>query len=158
MSIPCISVVLMKGAVQCEGINASEHILLCEELKHLYTAITRCRKNLVFFDSDPVTRAPFFKFLKSQGLANLSEIGDNSFQKWSVDSGKNTKAWIARGQDFLDCNELQKAKSCFEKADSPVWTAVSEAKVGNQLPEEHSKYAPTIGIMLTKSSGEANGT
>jgi ATP-dependent exoDNAse (exonuclease V) beta subunit len=43
--------------------------LLCEELKHLYVAITRAKNNLVIFDRDPERRAALYYFLRRLGLA-----------------------------------------------------------------------------------------
>ena len=34
------------------ALEQSKHLVLCEELKHLYTAITRAKKNLYIFDQD----------------------------------------------------------------------------------------------------------
>lgn len=119
---------MMKYGVYLEQFEHSKHTLLCEELKHLYTAITRCRKSLVFFDSDKEKSAPFFNHLKSRGLAD-SSLDGGSFQQWSVGTEKNMQEWIRRGREFLDRNELVMAKHCFEKGDSPVWTSVTDAKV-----------------------------
>lgn len=47
------------------------HVLLSEELKHLYTAITRAKNNIVIFDSSPAKRAPFFHFLRRLGMARV---------------------------------------------------------------------------------------
>ena len=47
------------------------HVLLSEELKHLYTALTRAKGNVVIFDSDPVKRAPFYYFLRRLGMARI---------------------------------------------------------------------------------------
>ena len=44
-------------------------VVLCEELKLLYTAITRAKNNLIFFDSNRAKRAPFFYYLRVMGLA-----------------------------------------------------------------------------------------
>ena len=46
-----------------------KHAILCEELKHLYTAITRAKNNVIIFDSNSKKRAPFFKYLKTLRLA-----------------------------------------------------------------------------------------
>lgn len=38
--------------------EAGPDVLLCEELKHLYTALTRAKNNVVIFDSNTAKRAP----------------------------------------------------------------------------------------------------
>ncbi len=47
------------------------HGMLCEELKHLYTAITRAKNNVIIFDSNPKKRAPFFQYLQRLNLARV---------------------------------------------------------------------------------------
>ena len=47
------------------------HSILCEELKHLYTAITRAKNNVIIFDSNSKKRAPFFQYLKTLKLARV---------------------------------------------------------------------------------------
>lgn len=50
------------------------HSLKCcavQELKHLYTAVTRAKNNVIFFDRDPAKRAPFFHYLRRLGLARI---------------------------------------------------------------------------------------
>lgn len=47
------------------------HVILCEELKHLYTAITRAKNNVIIFDSNAKKRAPFFQYLKALKLARV---------------------------------------------------------------------------------------
>lgn len=48
-----------------------EDVLLSEEFKHLYTAVTRTMQRLVIFDSNAVKRAPFFDLLLRFGVADL---------------------------------------------------------------------------------------
>ncbi len=47
----------------------SQDVLLCEELKHLYTALTRAKNNVIMFDSNTAKRAPFFNYLRRLGMA-----------------------------------------------------------------------------------------
>lgn len=49
--------------------EACPDVLLCEELKHLYTALTRAKNNVVIFDSNTAKRAPFFNYLRRLGMA-----------------------------------------------------------------------------------------
>jgi len=44
-------------------------VLLCEELKYLYTALTRAKNNVIIFDSNTAKRAPFFNYLRRLGMA-----------------------------------------------------------------------------------------
>ena len=47
------------------------HAVNLQELKHLYTAITRAKNNIIIFDRSPEKRAPFFQYLRRRGLARV---------------------------------------------------------------------------------------
>ena len=51
--------------------DAAQHVVLSEELKHLYTAITRAKNAVVIYDSNPKKRAPFFYYLRTLKLASV---------------------------------------------------------------------------------------
>ena len=51
--------------------DPSSHVLLQEELKHLYTAITRAKCNVVIFDRSNEKRAPFYNVLRAMGMARM---------------------------------------------------------------------------------------
>jgi hypothetical protein len=57
------------GALRPLEFDPTAHVVLGEELKHLYTAITRAKSNVIFSDSSPTLRAPFYRLLRSLGLA-----------------------------------------------------------------------------------------
>ncbi len=56
-----------KGALRVA--RADPDVLLCEELKQLYTALTRAKNNVIMFDSNMAKRAPFFNYLRRLGMA-----------------------------------------------------------------------------------------
>jgi hypothetical protein len=51
--------------------------LLCTELKHLYTAITRPRKRLIIFDEDPTKRNSLFRYWNK--LDYITVISESAF-------------------------------------------------------------------------------
>ena len=51
--------------------DATRHILLCEELKALYVAITRARKRCFVFDELVAARQPMYDYLAQLGVAEL---------------------------------------------------------------------------------------
>lgn len=55
------------------ALDPTRHVLLCEELKHLYVAITRAKNSLVIFDTSRARRAPFFHLMQRLGLAQLAQ-------------------------------------------------------------------------------------
>lgn len=58
--------------------EAGPDVLLCEELKHLYTALTRAKNNVVIFDSNTAKRAPFFNYLRRLGMAQYVSRSETS--------------------------------------------------------------------------------
>ena len=62
------------SGVSTEGIptfDREKHNPLCSELKNLYTAITRARKTLVFFDEDHVLREPMMRCWQKDGIIEV---------------------------------------------------------------------------------------
>jgi hypothetical protein len=49
--------------------NPAQHAILSEELKHLYTAMTRAKNNVIICDSSPSKSAPFYHLLQRLGMA-----------------------------------------------------------------------------------------
>ena len=67
-----------EAAPRAEHFDARKHSLLNEELKMLYTAVTRARVKVVIYDRHREKRAPMFHFLLRKGLAepfNSSSAG-----------------------------------------------------------------------------------
>jgi hypothetical protein len=58
-----------KGALRVARSADQHDVLLCEELKYLYTALTRAKNNVIIFDSNTAKRAPFFNYLRRLGMA-----------------------------------------------------------------------------------------
>jgi ATP-dependent exoDNAse (exonuclease V) beta subunit len=58
-----------KGALRVARSADQHDVLLCEELKYLYTALTRAKNNVIIFDSNTANRAPFFNYLRRLGMA-----------------------------------------------------------------------------------------
>ena len=56
-----------KGCLRCS--RNEPDVLLCEEYKQLYTAMTRAKNNIIIFDRNPRKHAPIFHYLRRLGLA-----------------------------------------------------------------------------------------
>jgi hypothetical protein len=68
--------------------------MLCEELKHLYTAITRAKNSVVIYDENAAARAPLYFYLARRGLArvvarSLMEVssGGSGLRRWQGSDG-----------------------------------------------------------------------
>lgn len=57
--------------------NSEKHRILNSELKQLYTAVTRARANVWFFDEDEENRRPVFEYFEQLGLANAEKLETN---------------------------------------------------------------------------------
>ena len=56
--------------------DPEKHKVLNSEFKYLYTAITRARVNVWFFDEDKESRAPVFEYFQKLGLVTVVTLGD----------------------------------------------------------------------------------
>ena len=63
-----------KPARGAEPFEAARHSLLNEELKMLYTAITRARVKCVFYDRNDDKRRPMFHYLLALGLRSRHRV------------------------------------------------------------------------------------
>jgi tetratricopeptide (TPR) repeat protein len=92
------------------------HQILREELKHLYTAITRARVRVVIYDQDETKRAPMFYYLGRKELIQpLSIFGQ---QDISMPLAVQTKPeeWRSRGVNLRDMGMHQLAAMCFKNS------------------------------------------
>ena len=110
------------GALRPLPFDPVHHVVLGEELKHLYTAITRAKSNVIFSDRSPKLRAPFYRLLRSLGLARAvreSLLADGTHHGLSrVRSGP--AEWAARARNLLDNEQPGVAADCFARAgDAP---------------------------------------
>ena len=126
---------LLDGA-DCQTANTSEiksrplpfdpdkHKILNSELKQLYTAVTRARAKVWFFDEDEENRRPVFEYFKQLGLAEvvILEAGnkksspgtlslENMFPKES-----SLDEWEKQGNFFYKKKVWKAAETCFTKS------------------------------------------
>ena len=120
----------------CETVHTSEiksrplkfdpdkHKILNSELKQLYTAVTRARAKVWFFDEDEENRRPVFEYFQQRGLAEVvtleagnkkSSAGtlplENMFLKES-----SKQEWEKQGSFFYNKKVWKAAETCFTKS------------------------------------------
>ncbi|EFJ46513.1 hypothetical protein VOLCADRAFT_118102 [Volvox carteri f. nagariensis] len=121
------------GAVRPLAFDERSHVLLAEELKHLYTALTRAKNNVVIFDRNPTKRAPFYHLLQSLGIArtvhrSLLEDGRDAVRYGLTQQATSSRAeWAKRARNLLDNRNYLMAKKAFVQAADMVRTEVAEA-------------------------------
>ncbi|GIL86670.1 hypothetical protein Vretifemale_14923 [Volvox reticuliferus] len=121
------------GSVRPLNFNERSHVLLAEELKHLYTALTRAKNNVVIFDRNPTKRAPFYHLLQSLGIArtvhrSLLEDGRDAVRYGLTQQATSSRAeWAKRARNLLDNRNYLMARKAFVQAADMVRAEVAEA-------------------------------
>ena len=98
--------------------NPEKHKILNSELKQLYTAVTRARAKVWFFDEDEENRRPVFEYFEQLGLADMVTLGskessdaqslENMFSKES-----SVEEWEKQGTYFYSRKLWKVAENCF---------------------------------------------
>ena len=156
-SIPTIDT-----ATQQRLLNENTKTII-NELKFLYTAITRARKNIWIYDSDEKARKPIFDFFKRRGLVEC--INSDSIAKQSkLASSKSTpKQWKDKGNNFMEKKLYELAAQCFDKSgDKDLYyfaKGFSHSKDArrkeNQLEQEKCYLLAAEAFLQSKSYSEA---
>lgn len=95
--------------------DAQVHLVLCEELKMLYVALTRARKRAFLFDSSLERRAPLFDYLAALGVAEQGL--ERQLSATARKQPKNSVAdWQQRAANFEQNKLWTKAEECFLRA------------------------------------------
>lgn len=103
--------------------DAKKHAALCSELKNLYVAVTRARKQLWLLESSKERTAPIVEVLEQIASPALVEVvrqtDENLPEKLAVlRAGATTdpKLWVDRGSQFMEQTNYASALFCFNKA------------------------------------------
>ena len=95
--------------------NEQSHQILCSELKHFYTAITRARVRVVIYDQSAVKRAPLFYYLEKRSLCDaVSVLGQTSAHGLAVES--KPEEWQVQGNNLMHRRMFRLAAQCFKKS------------------------------------------
>lgn len=113
--------------------DPDKHKVLNSEFKFLYTAITRARVNVWFFDEDEETRAPIFEYFQRLGLVRVVRMSggtDETEPLTSMFAEKSTTAeWRAQGQHFYNKHLWEVAIKCFTMANDEQMVHRSRAQL-----------------------------
>ncbi|KAH7446733.1 hypothetical protein KP509_01G071000 [Ceratopteris richardii] len=108
------------------SVQLEKHSILCSELKHLYTAITRARKQLWIFDSDVEMRKPMLEYWRSLHLITV-EGKPLNIAKYST-----PQEWKQKGIIFFENRLYRESKLCFTKSKDPELIDLCEANILRQ--------------------------
>ena len=125
--------------------DPEKHKVLNSEFKYLYTAITRARVNVWFFDEDKESRAPVFEYFQRRGLVTVVAMEDHeagsSGELASMFAAKSTtEEWRKGGMRFYKHRLWVAAIQCFTFAGDKLMLQKSQAQ---QQAAEASKFRST---------------
>lgn len=113
--------------------DPDKHKVLNSEFKYLYTAITRARVNVWFFDEDETKRAPMFEYFQTLGLVEVVSEQDNEEGQESLTrmfAEKSTpEEWRERGMFFYKKRIWGAAVQCFTFAGDDLMVRKSKAQL-----------------------------
>ena len=104
------------GMLRTLNFDPHVHQILCEELKHLYTAITRARVKVVIYDQDEEKRAPMFHFLQRKELVQVISVLNQQGVCTSLAAQTKPEEWRSRGMNLRDTGMFQLAAMCFKNS------------------------------------------
>ena len=129
--------------------NPEKHKVLNSEFKYLYTAITRARVNVWFFDEDEEARAPVFEYFQRLKLVNvvtLKDQGKGTGQLANMFAVKSTpEEWRKGGIRFYKNRLWVVAIKCFTFAGDELMLQKSQAQ---QQAAEAIKFRSTNRQMM----------
>lgn len=116
--------------------DSRAHVSMCTELKHLYVAVTRARKNLFLLESAHHNDlSPVIGMLTERLTAPLVKLfrrDDPSFDKQiqQLHSNKPTSpdGWVERGTHLMADGDYDDAYYCFERAADKDGMRIATAK------------------------------
>ncbi|EKX42080.1 hypothetical protein GUITHDRAFT_111932 [Guillardia theta CCMP2712] len=117
------------------------HLILCEELKQLYTAITRARVRVILYDEDEVQRAPMYHFLERKDLCEVVDLMGNVLHCPSFAKKTTKEEWEQQGMNLKRVGLFQLASQCF-------------AKSGDRVSEMEMRAEHLIQFVAPKSSAQ----
>ena len=124
--------------------DPEKHKVLNSEFKYLYTAITRARVNVWFFDEDEENRAPVFEYFQKLGLVKVVSLLENEEGTTDLNNmfaAKSTQQeWQKGGHRFYNKGLWALAMKCFERAGDQSMVEKSQAR---QQADEALKFRYT---------------
>ena len=113
--------------------DPDKHKVLNSEFKFLYTAITRARVNVWFFDEDEEVRAPVFEYFQKLNLVRvirMSGEANETDQLTSMFVERSTEAeWCQQGHYFYNKELWEVAVKCFTMAGESMMVKKSQAQL-----------------------------
>ena len=127
----------------------NRHSILCSELKQLYVALTRARKNVFIFEKDFKNLSSILRYWKSfsDPLIKMADI--QSFIEKGIVKSTSIDEWKKQGLIMLENQYYPQAIQCFTYAKDEILikkaTALLKIKQGNEIQKKiHSSIDRSI--------------
>ncbi|OGE51205.1 hypothetical protein PENARI_c014G04055 [Penicillium arizonense] len=119
--------------------DPQKHAALCSELKHLYVAVTRARRQLWFMETQGKSIDPILQALSKSGSIELAELvkqkDPNVAEKVKVlraGGSVDPERWLKRANHLLNQKNFADALFCYKKAKDVPGIARSQACLHEQ--------------------------
>jgi hypothetical protein len=128
---------------------------LCDELKHLYTALTRAKNFVAIFDSDADARAPFYYFLARLGLGRIvTDVGDVDKSALGLSKVASTpEDWAYHGFKMIGIKYFPSAADDFAKADDKAMEQYCRARVAMDEAKNIAVEKPFVARKMYLTAG-----
>ncbi|KAF9647525.1 hypothetical protein BDM02DRAFT_3187952 [Thelephora ganbajun] len=117
--------------------DETRHASICSELKFLYVAITRAKKNLWIMDSSE-TAEPMKAYWKSRSQIKISST---TSEIASLAASSTTEEWIRTGEYMFFSKRYAQASIAFQRAKRPREAAVCDAYLLREKARSHPSTA-----------------
>ncbi|KAI5808229.1 hypothetical protein DFH27DRAFT_650744 [Peziza echinospora] len=122
-----------------DSIDSSRFAPMCSELKHLYVAVTRARKNLWIIENDKASVDALstvwinYRWVK-EPLVEVFKMDDDMDMKKAkeiIKPGKSTKpdAWVKQGNVYLAHAMYEEAWDCFDRGSDEKGRKIATAYI-----------------------------
>lgn len=138
--------------------DTDKHKVLNSEFKFLYTAITRARVNVWFFDEDEEARAPMFEYFQKLSLVRVIRMSgqpNETEQLTSMFVEKSTEAeWSQQGHYFYNKELWEVAVKCFNMAGDTLMIKKSEAQLQAAEAAKHKANPKLMRAQFLKAADQ----
>ena len=136
-----------------------KHKLLCSELKHLYTAITRAKARIWIYESSDDHRPATWYWKKNKLVDHLKV--EQLFETGDPESRSSPEDWRERGEEFMQHRLWDVALKCFENAkcqqkfrECEALRSYHDARNSKHKAEKRERYLAAASAFLECDSIE----
>lgn len=138
------------------------HTLLCSELKHLYTAMTRTKHVLLIIEEDKEQADHMFELWKKMDLVNFGLMQEENAEARRLiheHAGKNRgkDSWCNMGYNLMKRQLYRQAQSAFQRGEDENMAKICEAYILAQEAARTMEEQEAEGVRLFQEAAELFG-